>query len=94
MADRETRTATEGGQSRGLKVFADALDRAGWQYLERRGVVANDCYRLLVEDCDVHGPGCARVTFGMLREHIEWVRAVPAELAAKLLATMLPRPDR
>jgi hypothetical protein len=79
-----------GSLSRRLKAFAAALDAAGWEYLARRGVDPDEKYRLLIEECPVHGPGCARVTFGMLREHVEWTRADPAEAAAAMLGTMLP----
>ncbi len=80
----------EAGLSRRLKAFATALDRAAWEYLEVRGVDPDEKYRLLIEECPAHGGGCARVTYGVLRDHVEWMRADPARLAAALLATMLP----
>ena len=73
-----------------LEAFAGALDRAGRTYLAERGVVRTEAYRLLVEACPVHGPLCARVTYGMLREHVAWDRADATEAAATLLGTMLP----
>ena len=88
--DRDPRPASDSGPSCRLKEFAAALDRAGREYLAGRGVAPDEQYRLLVEECPAHGTGCARVTFGMLREHVEWVGADPAAAAAALLGTMLP----
>jgi hypothetical protein len=73
-----------------LEAFAGALDRAGRSFLAGRGVARTETYRLLVEACPVHGPLCARVTYGMLREHVAWGRADASEAAATLLGTMLP----
>ena len=73
-----------------LKDFAAALDRAGWEILATRGVNPAERYRLLVEVCPVHGYGCARVTYGMFRDHAEWARTDATGLAAALLGTMLP----
>jgi hypothetical protein len=81
---------TAGRLASRLKAFAAALDAAGWRYLAGRGVDEDERYRLRVEECPEHGPLCARVTFGMLNEHLAWMRADPAAVAAKLLATMLP----
>ncbi len=79
-----------GAGIRELRAFAAALDAAGWDHLAGRGVAPDERYRLVVEECPVHGAGCARVTFGMFREHVEWARADPAATAAGLLGTMLP----
>jgi hypothetical protein len=76
--------------SRRLKAFAAALDRAGRQFMLLRGLGAQEKYRLLVEECPIHGPGCARVTYGVLRDHVRWSQADPAEVAAALIGTMLP----
>jgi hypothetical protein len=73
-----------------IKSFAAALDGAGWEYLARRGAAPAELFRLQVEECPVHGPGCARVTYGMLRDHVVWARADAAEAAAAMLRTMLP----
>jgi hypothetical protein len=75
-----------------LQGFADALNRAGREYLIGRGVTPADYYRLVVEYCPTHGPGCARVTYGALYDHVEWMQADPAQLAATMLRTMLPPP--
>ncbi len=72
-----------------LKSFAAELDRAGWEYLTNRGVAPAEPFRLGVEKCPVHGPGCARVTYGMLRDHVQWALADAAALAPGMLRTML-----
>jgi hypothetical protein len=83
--------ATEVGmRNHDLEAFASALDRAGRTYLAERGVVRTEAYHLLVEECPVHGRMCARVTYGMLREHVAWYRADAAAEAAILPGTMLP----
>jgi hypothetical protein len=74
-----------------LHGFSDALGRAARDFLAGRGVPPSDDYRLRVEECPVHGPGCARVVYGALRDHVVWARANAAEVAAALLETMLPR---
>jgi hypothetical protein len=76
--------------SRRLGGFAAALEDAAREYLASRGVAPAEEYRLLVEECPVHGPGCARVTYGMLRQHVVWARGDATELAAGMLGTMLP----
>ncbi len=73
-----------------LSAFAAALDRAARDFLVGRGVAPSDDYRLHVEECPVHGPACARVTYGALRDHVSWPRADAAETAAGMLQTMLP----
>jgi hypothetical protein len=73
-----------------IKSFATALDSAGWQFLAERGEILAEDFRLQVEECPIHGPGCARVTYGMLRDHVTWARADAMALAATLLQTMLP----
>ncbi len=82
--------ADNGAPGRRLEAFAATLERAGEEYLALRGVASLEMYRLAVEACPLHGPGCARVTCGMLREHVGWERADPAHLAATLLRTILP----
>jgi hypothetical protein len=79
-----------GPLSRRLTAFAAALDRAGREYLTGRGVAPAEKYRLRVGACPGHGPGCALVTYGALREHVSWTRVDPAAAAAALLATLLP----
>jgi hypothetical protein len=75
--------------SRRLQAFASALDRAGTEYITARGVAPDDSYRLFVEECPVHGTRCARVTYGILRDHVLWGHADVRQLAACLLKTML-----
>jgi hypothetical protein len=76
--------------SRRLRAFAVALNRAARDYLEVRGVSSAEDYRLLIEKCPVHGCCCARVTYGMLRDHIRWSATDPVKAAASMLRTMLP----
>ena len=85
-------SAAANTRGRQLQRFADALERAGREYLTRRGVTPTDCHRLIVENCPTHGPGCARVTYGALYDHVEWMQADPAQLAATMLRTMVPPP--
>jgi hypothetical protein len=73
-----------------LKVFAAVLDRAAREYLALRGAAPHQVYRLAVEECPVHGADCARITYGMFRDHVEWEGSDPEHLAAALLRTMLP----
>jgi hypothetical protein len=75
---------------RRFQSFADALERAGREYLARRGVTPADYHRLIVENCPTHGLSCARVTYGALYDHVAWTQADPAQLAARMLRTMLP----
>jgi hypothetical protein len=75
---------------RRIEQFAAALGRAARTYLAARDVAEAVCYHLAVEPCPLHGPSCARVTYGMLREHFFWRSASVASLAASLLYTMLP----
>jgi hypothetical protein len=70
--------------------FAAALDRAGREYLVSRGVAPGEEFRFQVEDCPVHGLGCVRVTYGMLREHVDWAGTDVRAAAATMLGTMLP----
>ena len=83
-------SASANVMGRQLREFAEALERAGREYLARRGVTPADCHRLIVECCPKHGPGCARVTYGALYDHVAWKRVDPAHLAATMLRTMLP----
>ena len=76
--------------SRRLRAFAVALNRAARDYLEVRGVSSAEDYRLVVEKCPVHGCCCARVTYGMLRDHIRWSATDPVKAAVSMLRTMLP----
>jgi hypothetical protein len=76
-------------KSRRLKRFTAALDRAARAYLVARGVAPAERYRLVVERCPVHSAWCARVTYGICREHIKWVWADVSQVAATLLETML-----
>jgi hypothetical protein len=73
-----------------LKEFSAALDRAAREYLAGRGVTWSDDYRLAAESCPMHGPGCVRVTYGVLREHFGLHRSDPGAVATELLPTMLP----
>jgi hypothetical protein len=73
-----------------IKAFSDALDGAGWEYLSRRNVAQADRFRFRVDECPIHGPGCARVTYGMLPEHVVWSRTDAVDAAAAMLGTMLP----
>jgi hypothetical protein len=75
---------------RRFQSFADALEQAGREYLTRRGVTPADYHRLIVENCPTHGLSCARVTYGALYDHVAWMQADPAQLAARMLRTMLP----
>lgn len=79
---------------RSLQSFAESLNGAAWEILARRGLSPAEEFRMSVEECPVHGAGCARVTYGMLREHIAWARTDPAAAAATLLGTMLPPPGK
>jgi hypothetical protein len=76
--------------SRRLRAFAVALNRAARDYLEVRGVSSVEDFRLVVEKCPIHGCCCARVTYGMLRDHIRWSATDPVKAAASMLRTMLP----
>jgi hypothetical protein len=68
-----------------------ALERAAQDLAGGRpDLAARGPFRLETEPCPQHGPDCARVTYGCLRDHIGWAKADPAEVAAALLQTMLP----
>ena len=88
----EGRSGSAAGKNmgRGLQDFADALERAGREYLARRGVTPADHHRLIVEICPTHGVRCARVTYGALYDHVAWMQVDPAQLAVSMLRTMLP----
>lgn len=73
-----------------FQVFVEHLERAAREHLAARGKAPREEYRLRVEECPVHGPSCARVTVGMLREHFNVLLAEPAAAAVLLLATVLP----
>lgn len=75
-----------------FRVFTEEINRAAREHLAARGKVAREEYRLRVEECPVHGPLCARVTIGMLREHFDVFLTEPATAASLLLATVLPPP--
>jgi hypothetical protein len=40
--------------------------------------------------CAEHGPGCARVVYGILAGHFPWRERDPERLARRLARTMLP----
>jgi hypothetical protein len=80
--------------SRRMREFAAALNRASREYLAGQGVSPTAEYRLSVETCPIHGIRCARVTYGMLRDHVPWTQSDPRKVAAALLGTMmLPPPS-
>ena len=73
-----------------LKDFSAAFDRAARDLLAARGITSIDNFNLQLESCPIHGPACVRVTYGVLRDHFSMNRSDPADVAAELLATMLP----
>ena len=74
-----------------LKDWSVALETAAYGLLAGR--IAEKLYphcRVYVEPCPKHGPGCARVVYGMLLDHVCWAGEDPVRLAERLVATMLP----
>jgi hypothetical protein len=49
-----------------------------------------DSYRVSAAPCPEHGPGCARVVYGILVGHFPWQGQDPERLAECLARTMLP----
>jgi hypothetical protein len=76
--------------------FANRLHTAAREMLASEGLAYSDEYRLQVEECPVHGPHCARVVYGMLRDHISWRWADPAKTAATMIRSMMAtkQPDQ
>jgi hypothetical protein len=74
-----------------LKDWIVALENAAWSLLGD-WVIGKDehSYRLYAEPCDKHGSCCARVVYGMLLDHVRWRDEDPAELAGRLVRTMIP----
>ena len=50
----------------------------------------HDSYRVSAAPCPEHGPGCARVVYGILAGHFPWQGQDPERLAECLVRTMLP----
>jgi hypothetical protein len=90
IVDGSPGAAAVSNLGRHVQGFADALERAGREYLTRRGVTPSECHRLTVEYYPTPGLGCARVCYGALYDHVAWMRVDPAYLAATMLQTMLP----
>jgi hypothetical protein len=76
---------------RTLQDWAAVFEQAARELLEGQGVgPEQDGYRVAVADCERHGPGCVRVTYGMFREHLRWAVEDPRRLAERAVGTMLP----
>jgi hypothetical protein len=73
-----------------LTQFTEELARVADTFLADRGVACREDYLLRVEECPVHGPVCARVTYGELRDHVTWRWADPTTVASAMLTTMVP----
>jgi hypothetical protein len=76
---------------RDLKTWSSTLEAEARTLLSGAlpASAGKDC-AIVVEACPEHGPSCARVVYGMLREHIDWTREEPVALAGRLVGTMLP----
>jgi hypothetical protein len=70
------------------QVALEATARALVEQRIRPGL--RDSCLVCAEPCPQHGPGCAQVTYGMLRSHFGWTEEDPLRLAERLIATMLP----
>jgi hypothetical protein len=75
-----------------LKDWAVALETAAASLVLRhiRADLHDSCL-VRAEPCAEHGPDCAHVTYGMLRDHFAWAEVDPLALAERLVATMLPQ---
>jgi hypothetical protein len=74
-----------------LKSWTVAFENAAWGLLADylRGD-NRDSYQVHAEPCLDHGSECVCVVYGALLDHLNWADHEPRELAARLVATMLP----
>jgi hypothetical protein len=73
--------------------FAAALDRVARDLLAARGLAGREEYLPRTETCPVHGPGCARVVYGVLLDHVGWRWAEPRKTADVMLRSLVAAED-